>query len=345
MSRRHFDSTENAELRAKIAEAKRRLPLPELLAKLGLGTHAKKTARCLWHDDQHPSFSVFQGKDGFWHYKCFVCDTQGGDEIGFLVKHCGISRREAISRYLDMAGFPGFRKSHEYPEFPRPHGSPECLGSHGYPVSLVYPVSKGQGLDKELEKELKDLAARNACTGRNTARKSRWQLLRDLRAVEKRIERKLSTAGLIQAFTEWHRVSTPCLDPQKTREDYFAAFLAEFGKVRVPTGEGETIKNALESVLKLPVSELPVIPDYADAPESWRRMVALHRELWQRSGGDTYFLTCRDAAKAVPGMNHQTAYNINLALDRLGVIKVVRVGDARPNGGRASEFRYLLPGR
>jgi hypothetical protein len=35
------------------------------------------------------------------------------------------------------------------------------------------------------------------------------------------------------------------------------------------------------------------------------------------------------------------AYNINLVLDRLGVIKIVRVGDPRPNG-KASKFRYLL---
>ena len=58
---------------------------------------------------------------------------------------------------------------------------------------------------------------------------------------------------------------------------------------------------------------------------------------------NVYFLTCRDAAKAVPGMSHQTAYNINLALGQFGMIKVIRVGDSGPNGKRASEFRYLLP--
>jgi hypothetical protein len=41
--------------------------------------------------------------------------------------------------------------------------------------------------------------------------------------------------------------------------------------------------------------------------------------------------------------NHQTAYNINFALVRIGVIEIVSVGDQRPNGGKASEFRYLLP--
>jgi hypothetical protein len=94
--------------------------------------------------------------------------------------------------------------------------------------------------------------------------------------------------------------------------------------------------------LTFSVSELPVLPAMTEAPERWRRLAALHRELARQSANGTYFLSCRHAAKASPGLSHQTAYNINLALDRVGVIKIVRVGDARP-GGNASEFRYLLP--
>jgi hypothetical protein len=86
---------------------------------------------------------------------------------------------------------------------------------------------------------------------------------------------------------------------------------------------------------------LPVIPGIPEAPESWRRLAALHRELSHLSAGKTYFLTCRDAAKACHGLSHQTAYNINLALARLGVIKIARPGDSRPNG-KASRFKYLL---
>ena len=78
------------DLRQKIDEAKRRLPLPQLMTLLELGDRAKKRARCLWHNDQHPSFFVFKGKDGFWRYKCFVCDAQGGDEITFLVSISGL---------------------------------------------------------------------------------------------------------------------------------------------------------------------------------------------------------------------------------------------------------------
>jgi hypothetical protein len=80
-------------------------------------------------------------------------------------------------------------------------------------VSPVYPMSKGQ----ELEKELEALAARNACTERNTARKRRWQLLRDLRAVQVRLGRELNTDEVMLTLYEWCRLSVSFLDPKKTR--------------------------------------------------------------------------------------------------------------------------------
>jgi hypothetical protein len=209
---------------------------------------------------------------------------------------------------------------------PPPHGSPE---SHGFPV---YPVSSAQ----ELEKEFEELAVRNACTERDTAREMRWQLARDLNAVEKRLARKLSPDELVQTFTQWYRVSHPYLDPKKTRDDYCGLFLAELGKVRVATGEGEALRTALARIL---VSPLPEIPGRPDAPESWRKLSALHRELARLSSSGIYFLSCRDAAKAHPGLNKDSANTINRALAQLGVIKLMRVGVAQP-GGKASEFCF-----
>ena len=219
-------------------------------------------------------------------------------------------------------------KGHEFlfSPLPPPHGSPE---SHEFPVSS----------SQELEKELEKLAKRNACIARHTARTRRWKLERDLMAVEKRISRKLSPDELMKTFDEWHRTSHPHLDPKKTRDDYLGAFLAELGKVRVPTGEGEALKRALAGISTYP---LPEIPGRPDAPESWRSVAALHRELAGQSANGRYFLSCRDAAKAHPGLNKDSANTINLALDRLGVIKLLRVGNARP-GGNASEFRFLMP--
>jgi hypothetical protein len=200
-------------------------------------------------------------------------------------------------------------------------------------------MSEGQ----ELKKELEALAASNACTEQNTARKRRWQLLRDLRAVQERIARKLTTVELMPVFDEWYRPSLPFLDPAKTRDDYLAAFLAELGKVRVPTGEGATLTKALEKVSKLFPSLLPVIPGIPNAHKSWRRVLALHREMSRLCSGKAYFLSCRDTAKAFPGLSHQTAFNINLALAQLGVIEIVRKGKAGLNSRKAAEFRYLVP--
>jgi hypothetical protein len=204
-------------------------------------------------------------------------------------------------------------------------------------------VSNGQGLDAEKEKVLKALAARNACTEPNTARKRRFKLVRDLRAIEKGTSQELEIADLMVAFNEWHRLSQPFLDPAKTRDDYLAAFLAELGKVRVPTGEGDTLKKALECVSKLPLSELPVIPGMPDAAESWRRVAGLHCELSRRRANGTYFLSYRDAAKACKGLSHQEAHTITAALVRLRVIEIVCNGKAGLNSREAAEFRYLLP--
>jgi hypothetical protein len=329
-------SAGNDDLRRKIDEAKQRLPLPTLMQKLGYGANVNThgNARCIFHDDQHPSFSLQENADGTWYWHCFA-GCGGGDEIAFLKKLNGLSDSGAISLYLEMAGFPSAHppKSHEYPKSP---GFPESLKSPEYPVS---PVSNGQGLDKELEKELKDIATRYACTqSSNGARKNLFEIARGVRAIEKKTDQKLTVDELMMAFNEWHSLSRSWLDPE---EDHLASFLAGLGKVRVPTGERDTLKKALETVSKLPVSELPVIPGWPDAPESWRKIAALHRELSRLAGSKTYFLSCRDTAKASPGLSYQQACDINRALERLGVIKIVRAGDSRP-GGKASQFRYLL---
>jgi hypothetical protein len=123
---------------------------------------------------------------------------------------------------------------------------------------------------------------------------------------------------------------------------HFTKLLAELTKVRVPTGEGDTINKALVDVSELSHSDLPVIPDYADAPTRWRRSVALHRELSRLCGSKTYFLSYRDAAKACDGLSHQEAHAITFALDRLDVIRIVRKGKPGLNSRKAAEFRYLL---
>jgi hypothetical protein len=335
------------DMRQKIDKARRQLPLPALMASEGLGEHAKKSAHCPFHDDQHKSFSVFEGKDGFWYWKCHA-GCGDGDEIMFLRKLRSWSLTDAMTVYLDMAGFPPCvpHKSREYPELP---DSPKCPESLSVLVSespcvSVFPMSEGQGLDKELEKELKALAARNACTrAENKADKKSFEVARGVKALDKKMGRRLTTVERLSVFGEWYRLSQKFLDPAKTRDDYLTDFLAQVAKVRVPTGEGETKQKALEAVSKLALSELPMIPEMPNAPESWRRVLAYHRELSRLSGGNKYFLSYRDAAKVYSGLTPPKAHNITLALVTVGVIEIVRKGKAGLNSRQAAEFRYLLP--
>jgi putative DNA primase/helicase len=120
MRANHYNMTENSELRAKIDEAKRRLPMPELMKQLGLDEYAKKSARCPFHQDKHNSFSVWE-KDGRWFWKCHT-GCGGGDEITFLERHKGISRGEAIRLFVEMAGVNGSQRIREHSSaaFPLP---------------------------------------------------------------------------------------------------------------------------------------------------------------------------------------------------------------------------------
>src|SRR5262249_36227471 len=182
----------NNDLEEKIVQARTRLPLPRLMELEGLGVQVKKNknVRCPFHPDKRPSFSVFE-QNGRWRWKCHA-GCGGGDEIDFLCKLRGISKREAVSLYFEMAGFPA--------------ESPECSE-----LSVSSVSSNGQGL----QAELRALAARNRCTEASTdgfrqvAAEKRFEVARGLKAVEERIGRKLTNAELTLAFDEWYRLSQP----------------------------------------------------------------------------------------------------------------------------------------
>jgi hypothetical protein len=84
-----------------ISEAKSRLPMPRLLEVLGLEQHAKKSAKCPFHEDRRESFSVFHGEKG-WRFKCHAGCGEG-DEIDFLALHLKTGEQDARQRYRDLA--------------------------------------------------------------------------------------------------------------------------------------------------------------------------------------------------------------------------------------------------
>ena len=218
-----------------------------------------------------------------------------------------------------------------------PPESPVLLGHHVFPVSPVSPVSE----DSDLSDRLTQLAKVNRCETLGTARTRRFKLLRDLAALELQIQRKLTPAEMTYAFDVWHSTSIAKFDPKKSRDHYLSLFFAEIGKVQVPTDTKGALGDALKKVRYLSTAELPELPGMPNAPESWRWLAALHRELSRLSAQGTYFLSSRDAVNVHSAFKKDSAYAANLALSRIGAIRIVKVGDARP-GGHATEFRYLL---
>jgi hypothetical protein len=76
------------------------------MERYGLGAHAKKSARCPWHEDKNKSFNIWQDEKGNWHFKCFAgCGT--GDEITFIEIVENLSNKDATKRFLELAGVNG----------------------------------------------------------------------------------------------------------------------------------------------------------------------------------------------------------------------------------------------
>ncbi len=95
----HFDRS----FMTALENAKRLLPLPELMAHLGMQEVAKKSAPCPFHDDRSNSFSVFPRDSGEWAWNCFA-GCGGGDAPAFLAKLDGLSNEEGCRRYIELAG-------------------------------------------------------------------------------------------------------------------------------------------------------------------------------------------------------------------------------------------------
>jgi hypothetical protein len=84
-------------------DLKRRLPLPQLMAVLGHGDRAKRSAFCPFHENTRTeAFSVWQNK-GRWFWHCFT-GCGGGDEISYLQQLFNEPFKSALRRFADLAG-------------------------------------------------------------------------------------------------------------------------------------------------------------------------------------------------------------------------------------------------
>lgn len=98
-----------------IEEARQRLPLPELMVKLGLGDYAKSKSKSPFRDEKTPSFGIYN-LDGRWRWKDHGTG-EGGDEIDFLAKLENKSNHDAMLAYSELAGMPIHEKRPESARF------------------------------------------------------------------------------------------------------------------------------------------------------------------------------------------------------------------------------------
>jgi hypothetical protein len=92
-------------LKEKLQLAELRLPLPALAQSLGLVICERPGAcRSPFREERKPSFSWRIAQDGRARWKDFGTNDDGGDCAGFLAKARGLSNREAVKRYLELAG-------------------------------------------------------------------------------------------------------------------------------------------------------------------------------------------------------------------------------------------------
>jgi hypothetical protein len=111
-----------------ITQAKQRLSLSALMAQLGFGDRAKKSARCPFHDDSSASFSLYVGDDGEERWKCFAGCGQG-DAIDFLAKLRGFSNADACREFIRLAGVTAPRPQPSTLNSQPPFDWPACVAA------------------------------------------------------------------------------------------------------------------------------------------------------------------------------------------------------------------------
>ena len=90
-------------VKMEIDEMKMRLPLPQLMGRLGYGEeYQKRSCRSPFREEKKASFGIFK-HEGRWYYRDFGANLSG-DEISFIKDLKGLDDKQAIEMYKDLVG-------------------------------------------------------------------------------------------------------------------------------------------------------------------------------------------------------------------------------------------------
>jgi hypothetical protein len=163
----------------------------------------------------------------------------------------------------------------------------------------------------------------------HTSNKMLHELAREIRGVEKRRGKKLTTAQYKAIYDKWEAASRPFLQAGR---DYFTELLAKLNCVTVP--KGETLSAAFERAkAKPPPAKILALPNI-----QVRLFASLCRELQEMAGDQPFMLCQMSVAKLFGHSSHRTISNWIRALKTLGVLKPAEA--AIPNA-RAARYFYV----
>jgi hypothetical protein len=163
-----------------------------------------------------------------------------------------------------------------------------------------------------------------------------FKFARAVKAFELTMDARLPEKELPGAFNVWWSMAESILPPDTDREECLYLFMDAYDKAKHPLGSN-VIQNALDRVK----SSSP--PPEANRYESPKLKILVHLcyELQRLAGDSPFFLSVRDAARAV-GLSVKSVHVVSAfmhGLHRDGIIKPVEIG--KPGGCRATRYRYV----
>jgi len=161
-----------------------------------------------------------------------------------------------------------------------------------------------------------------------------FRFARALKAFEITVDARLPEKELPTAFAIWWSLAKDTLPPETNRDECFFLFMDAYEKAKTPLG-ANVIQTALARVEKTP---LPPEARKYESPKI-QRLVHLCYELQSLVGDNPFFLSVRDAARAIGCTGYQNAGVFLNGLVRDGILDPVERG--KPGGHRASRFRYV----
>jgi hypothetical protein len=140
-------------------------------------------------------------------------------------------------------------------------------------------------------------------------------------------------ATLRPIVVEWHRRALPFIGTKEFTASW-ADFIAAWGKVRVPAGQGPVEEAFRRAVKSEPPARAAAL--YDEPPVLL--LAALCRELQRIAGAGLFYLDCRTAGRLL-SIHHTTAWRLLTVLCADGILMAGAKGSQV--SGKANEYRYI----